>query len=137
VEALLGRETRGHKDLDLLVLLDDLPALWDLFHEHGFTLQWVWRDNRWVAGAGAGERWPAAFVVADGHGRELDVHLIDIGPDGTIVQHYDSPWPIPDAIDGQGSIAGAMVPCVSKQTQLAMHTGYPLPDGHQRDLKLL
>jgi len=136
VDALLGRETRPHKDLDLLVLLGDLPTLWDLFHERGFTQRWVWEENRWVDGE-SGERWPTAFVVADGAGRELDVHVIGIAPDGAIVQHYDTPWPFPAAIAEQGSIAGAVVPCVSKQTQLAMHTGYPLPDGHLRDLELL
>lgn len=135
VDALLGRETRAHKDLDLLVLLGDLPKLWQLFHEHGFAQQWVWQENRWVDTEG--ERWPTAFVVADGRGRELDVHVIDLGPDGAIVQLYDDPWPFPAAITGQGRITGTVVSCVSKETQLAMHTGYPLPDGHQRDLELL
>jgi lincosamide nucleotidyltransferase A/C/D/E len=135
VDALLGRESRPHKDLDLLVALGDLPKLGRLFHEHGFTQQWVWRENRWVDGEGV--RWPTAFVVADRQGRELDVHVIDIGPDAAIVQHYDDPWPFPASITGEGTIDGARVPCVSKETQLAMHIGYPLPDGQRRDLELL
>jgi hypothetical protein len=57
--------------------------------------------------------------------------------DEAIVQHYDVPWPFPASIAGQGSIAGAVVPCVSKETQLAMHAGYPLPEGHLRDIELL
>ena len=65
-------------------------------------------ESRWVDGGA--ERWPTAFVAADAEGRELDVHVIDIGPDGR---------------------------CVSRETQLAMHTGYSLPDGHLRDLELL
>lgn len=138
VDALLNRETRPHKDLDLLVALGDLPRLWQVFDEHGFTLQYVWEENSWVnRDDGEGERWPTAFVVADAQGRELDVHIIDFGPDGAIIQHFTNPWPFPDAITGQGSIAGAAVTCVSKETQLAMHTGYPLPDGHRRDLELL
>ena len=35
------------------------------------------------------------------------------------------------------SITGAAVTCVSKETQLAMHTGYTLPIGHPWDLELL
>ena len=136
VDALLGRETRPHKDLDLLVPLDDLPALWELFREHGFTQRWLWEENRWVDGEG-GARWPTAFVVADEAGRELDVHVITFAPDGAIVQHYDNPWSFPASIAATGSIAGGVVPCVSKQTQIAMHSGYPLPDGHLRDLELL
>ena len=33
VDALLHRETRPHKDLDLLVALGDLPTLWKLLEE--------------------------------------------------------------------------------------------------------
>jgi len=135
VDALLHRETRPHKDLDLLVALGDLPTLWKLVDDHGFTLRYVWQENRWL-----GEethRQPSAFAVADGQGRELDVHVIDIGPDGAIIQLYDPPWAFPNAITGQGSIAGAAVTCVSRERQLAMHTGYALPDGQLRDLELL
>lgn len=135
VDALLHRETRPHKDLDILMMLGDLPKFWSLLDEHGFILRWVWEENRWVDGEV--ERRPTAFVVADAQGRELDVHVIDIGPDGALVQHYDNPWSFPDSITGQGSIADTAVTCVSKETQLAMHTGYTLPDGHLRDLDLL
>ncbi len=138
VDALLHRETRPHKDLDLLVVMGDLPGLWNLLDEYGSALKWVWEENRWVDGEP--DRRPTAFVAADAQGRELDVHVIDIGPDGAIVQHYDNPWPFPGSIGsltGQGSIAGVAVTCVSRETQLAMHTGYTLPEGQVQDLKLL
>src|SRR5256885_1277411 len=70
VDALLHRETRPHKDLDLLVALGDLPPLWNLLGERGFILQYVWRENRWLGEET--DRQPTAFVVADGQGRELD-----------------------------------------------------------------
>jgi lincosamide nucleotidyltransferase A/C/D/E len=135
VDALLQCETRPHKDLDLLVAKDDLPTLWTLFGEHGFVLRYVWEENRWLDEET--DRQPTAFVVADAQGRELDVHVIDIGPDGAIIQLYDPPWAFPVAITGQGSIAGVAVTCVSKEAQLAMHTGYTLPDGQLHDLELL
>jgi lincosamide nucleotidyltransferase A/C/D/E len=135
VDALLRRETRPHKDLDILVVLGDLPTLWKLLDECGFALKRVWEENRW-AGV-EGNRRPTAFVAADGQGRELDVHVIDIRPDGLIIQHYDNPWPFPALITEQGSICGTVIACVSKEAQLAMHTGYTLPDGHLRDLELL
>lgn len=135
VDALLQRQTRPHKDLDVLVLLGDLAKLRQLLDEQGFSLKRVWQESRRLDEAA--DHWPTAFVVADAQGREIDVHVIDIGPDGHIVQHYDDPWPLPAAIAGQGSIAGTDVTCVSRETQLAMHTGYSLPDGHLRDLELL
>ena len=66
VDALLGRETRPHKDLDLLLALGDLPRLWRLLGEHGFTQKWLWEENRWVEIDG--DRWPTAFVLADDQG---------------------------------------------------------------------
>jgi lincosamide nucleotidyltransferase A/C/D/E len=135
VDALLHRQTRPHKDLDLLVALGDLPVLWKVLDEYSFAFQYVWEENVWVDAAL--ERWATAFVAADAQGRELDVHVIDFGPDGAIIQLYNKPWPFPDTITGQGSIADFAVNCVSKETQLLTHTGYTLPDGQLRDLELL
>lgn len=135
VDALLGRETRPHKDLDLLLALGDLPRLWRLLGEHGFTQKWLWEENRWVEIDG--DRWPTAFVLADDQGRELDVHVVDVAPDGALVQLYGDHWPLPASISAQGTIDGTVVSCVSREAQLAMHSGYTLPDTHLRDMELL
>ena len=135
VDALLHRQTRPHKDLDVLVRLPDLRALRRLLDEHGFTRTLVWEESRWVEEADG--PWPTAFVATDPAGRALDVHLVDVGADGRLVQLYDAPWPLTGSLDGTGTIAGAAVPCVSAQTQRALHTGYALPDGHRQDLELL
>src|SRR5262249_33664713 len=103
VDALLHRETRPHKDLDLLITLSNLPRLWKLLQEHGFTLQYVWEENLWLEMEP--ERLPTAFVVADEQQREIDAHVIDFGPDGAIIQHYTNPWAFPNTLTGQGSIA--------------------------------
>lgn len=135
VDALLQRETRPHKDLDILVLLGDLSALHRMLDANSFTLKLVWEESRWVDSEP--NRWPTAFVMADADGRELDVHIIAIAPDGTIIQHYGNPWPFPTPLTAKGTIAGVAVTCVSRDTQLAMHTGYPLPATHRRDLDLM
>ena len=49
-----------------------------------------------------------------------------------MVQLYDAPWPLPDSLDGIGTIDGTVVPCVSVQAQRALHTGYELPTGTGR-----
>ena len=138
VDALLGRETRPHKDLDILASQTDLVALRALFGAHSFTLKRIWEESRWL-GEGAG-RWPTAFVAVDAQERELDVHLIEIRPDGSIIQRYDQQWPLPDsisALSARGTIAGEALTCVSKAAQLALHTGYDITDAHRRDLDLL
>lgn len=83
VDALLQRQTRPHKDLDLLVLLSDLPRLRQWLGAHGFTLKLVWRESRPLDEEA--DPWPSAFVAADALGREIDVHVISIGPDGRMI----------------------------------------------------
>jgi lincosamide nucleotidyltransferase A/C/D/E len=135
VDALLHRQTRPHKDLDVLVRLADLGPLRRLLDEHGFTRTLVWEESRWVEEPDG--PWPTAFVATDPAGRALDVHLVDVQEDGRVVQLYDAPWPLPRSLDGTGTIDGTDVPCVSVPAQRALHTGYELPDGHRQDLDLL
>ncbi|HEY8325169.1 MAG TPA: hypothetical protein VIG77_11800 [Ktedonobacterales bacterium] len=135
LDALLRRQTRLHKDLDILVLLDDLTRLQSLLDEHGFVRKLIWKESRWVEMASG--RLPTAFVAADIQGRELDVHIIEATTGGSIIQHFDPPWPFPTDIAAQGRISRVAVSCVSRETQIAMHTGYSLPESHLRDLELL
>lgn len=135
VDALLQRQTRPHKDLDILATLGDLPRLQALLDERGFTRKLVWAESRWVEVES--RRLPTAFVAADNQGRELDVHIIEATTGGSIIQHFDPPWPFPTDIAAQGRISGVAVRCVSRETQIAMHTGYSLPESHLRDLELL
>jgi lincosamide nucleotidyltransferase A/C/D/E len=136
VDALLGRVTRGHKDLDLLVLVSDLPRYADLVQEQGFERKLEWSESEPIH-VGA-MRFDSAFVDAHSDGREIDVHVIDIDPEGATTQLHTEPWALPrDAISGMGTIKGATVRCVSRAAQIAMHSGYDLPEQHREDVHLL
>ena len=136
VDALLGRVTREHKDLDLLVLITDLPRYADIVQRHGFGRKDEWGENQRIA-VGA-VPFDSAFVDAHPDGREIDVHVIDVDPQGVVTQFHIDPWPLPrDAISGAGTIAGRMVRCVTRDAQIAMHTGYDLPEKHREDVRLL
>ena len=135
VDALLGRETRGHKDLDILAVRDDLAQLRGMFEQERLTVCHVWKESRWIEDVG--EPWPTAFVAEDSIGRAIDVHLIGAPSDGTVVQHYDNPWSFPESFEASGTIAGRVIPCVSAAAQIRMHVGYALPDEQQLDLGLL
>ncbi|HYN75254.1 MAG TPA: hypothetical protein VEV13_03575 [Candidatus Limnocylindria bacterium] len=137
VDALVGRETRPHHDLDLLVAYDDLGAFHDVLTEHGFTRKLVWDgENRWVDVAGSLS--PTAFVEVDELGRELDLHVIERVRGLPPVPLCDVPWQFDlRSLEGVGSIGGARVRCLTASTQLQMHTGYDLPEEHLRDVDLL
>ena len=64
VDALLGRQTRPHKDMDVLTLLSDLPTLTEILVEHGFVRTLVWEENRWLGDQAT------AFVAEDSGGRQ-------------------------------------------------------------------
>ena len=137
VDALLGRQSRPHKDLDVLVLRRELPQLDHVLSEHGFARTLLWpNENRWVTGDGVS--YPTAFVMTDALGRELDIHVVDLGADGVpkplwrTSRRFEAQF-----LESHGCIAGAPVACMSREGQLAMHTGYDLPASHQADVKLL
>ena len=80
VDALLGRVTREHKDLDLLVLLSDLPRYADVVRRHGFQRKLEWSENQPIDVNAM--HFDSAFVDAHPDGREIYVHVIDVDPRG-------------------------------------------------------
>jgi lincosamide nucleotidyltransferase A/C/D/E len=137
VDALLGRQTRPHHDLDLLVLVGDLPLLHEVAAGLGFEQKFVWdAENAYVKVGGVD--WPTAFVFGDQIGRELDIHAIEIAADGRVLPRCVVPWEFPDgSLHGSGLIGDVSVACLSNLGQLATHCGYELPPRHQADLAAL
>ena len=136
VDALLSRVTRGHKDLDLLVHLSDLPRYAEIVRSRGFDRKLEWSESRAIDVDGM--QFDSAFVDAHPDGREIDVHVIYLGHEGAVVQLSADPWRLPeDTLSGVGTIEGVTVRCVSKAAQLAMHSGYDLPAQHRGDVRLL
>lgn len=135
VDALLGRQTRRHHDLDLLVSADDLPTLGAWLHEHGFRRAYEWEEN--VPVRLLGRVWDTAFVEQHCDGRELDVHAVSMVGDAVSLATAD-PWELPLLpLEGVGTISGRAVACVTADAQFAMHRGYELPEKHREDVRKL
>ena len=124
IDAVAGRETRAHDDLDLVARLDEIPAL-----------------ERELAGLGderAGGAPPCSFESVDEAGRQVDVH--PIADDGAYAMREGGVWHYPlDGLRGRGTIGGRAVRCLTVEAQLYCRTGYdPVdPDRHARDVALL
>ena len=125
VDALVGRETRAHRDLDLAIDARHEKLALVKLHELGYVIETDWRPVRVEVGA-ADERWvdlhPVVFDET-GAGRQA-------GLDGT---SFDYP------ADGftSGFIGGRSVPCLSVRQQLIFHGGYA-PRAHDvADIELL
>ena len=48
IDALLGEETRPHKDLDIITVVDDVVPMRDLLGRDGYTLKELWSENAWA-----------------------------------------------------------------------------------------
>ena len=148
IDALLAEQTRPHKDFDALVRFDDLVTLADVLAERGFTLKEIWSENRWVGypmqvpligrAAPAGSEVATAFVLRNGGGHELDVHVLTLAGDGSGIPAWnaDQIYP-PDALTGHGMILGTPVRCLSAPMQMRTHAGYELQAKDLQDLRLL
>jgi lincosamide nucleotidyltransferase A/C/D/E len=162
VDALVGRQTRPHHDVDLLVEVADLERLRLCLIALGFALKYTWdAEARWIRH----ERWsspleqPSAFVYGHADGREVDVHVVRHSEDSDVEMLWNVPYTFTAAgsgatgvIDGlwnvpytftaaglgaTGVIDGHSVRCLSREMQLQAHTGYALPAPHIHDLELL
>ena len=124
IDAVAGRQTRSHDDLDLVARLEEIPAL-----------------ERELAALGyerAGGAPPCSFESVDTAGRQVDVH--PVADDGAYVMREGGVWHYPvDGFAGRGTIGGRVVRCLTVEAQLHCRGGYdPVdPEKHRRDLELL
>ncbi len=138
IDALLGEQTRPHKDLDIIVLVDAVVRMREVLGHAGYGLKELWSENSWVVDA-HGTEIPTAFVLQDAEGREVDVHAMRLDARGTGVPAWASEGLVFEREDlaGEGMIAGYAVRCLSPEMQVLAHTGYDLPQEQLRDLELL
>lgn len=138
IDALLGRQTRPHKDMDVIVLLDDVMRLRELLRGEGYELKEVWSENRQATDR-QGVETATAFVLQDAAGRELDVHAVQFNSEGNGIPAWEAGELIlrREDVAGIGAIAGCTVQCLSAEMQVRCHTGYALPDKQLNDLRLL
>ncbi len=141
VDALLGRQTRPHHDVDILVEVADLERHRLRLIERGFAFKYVWDDEvRWVRD----DAWtteleqPTAFVYGDAAGREVDLHVVRLTAEGAIEMLWNAPYSFTaEGLSATGEIEGHRVRCLSAELQRQAHTGYTLPPHHVRDMDLL
>jgi lincosamide nucleotidyltransferase A/C/D/E len=139
IDALLGEQTRPHKDLDILVLVDDVARLLALLESEGFHFAYLWEENTFVPDS-QGRQTATAFVWKNDAGPEIDAHAMQLDAHGsgipawTVLEGFLFPR---EDLAAQGVIDGVPVRCISARMQMACHTGYDLPDAHRKDMERL
>jgi predicted N-acetyltransferase YhbS len=122
VDALLGRQTRKHDDLDVALRHSNVSALRKLLEDCGY---------RHVTSGGS---WGCNFVLGDAEGHRIDVHSFEIDTSGenTFGVAYRE-----EHLTSVGRIDGCQVRCVAPDWMVKFHTGYPLDRNDFLDVKAL
>lgn len=122
VDALLGKQTRPHKDLDIAIQYKDLPKFREHLESKGYKDVPRDDDKKWN------------FVLGDAEGREVDVHAFSFNGNGHVVEGIEYP---DDSLTGTGVIDGHVVRCISPEWLVKFHSGYELKEKDFRDVSAL
>ena len=119
IDALLKRETRAHRDIDIIVPLDHLAAAELELGKLGFV-----KNERATS-------MPTRFVLRNSEGLEIDIHPVTFKPDGSAVHVYTDVGGLkssyvysPLALSGVGMVNGRVVPCTTAAEQIRQRLRY-------------
>jgi lincosamide nucleotidyltransferase A/C/D/E len=126
IDALIGKQTREHRDLDLMHRQDQEAAVMAALSDEGFLESLNWR--------------PIRFVVSAPDGREIDLHPLVFADDGSAEQaspQPEHPFTYPSSSFVTGTINGTTVPCLSAEQQVYFHQGYQPTERDRHDMAQL
>jgi lincosamide nucleotidyltransferase A/C/D/E len=126
VDALVGRQTRPHQDLDLALELGDVRQAVEVLREIGFRMY--------------DEVLPTRADLRSADDRRVDLHVLTFDEQGNGVQQlqdgsvgtYDK-----QGLSGIGTIGELEVRCLSPEIQMRFHTGYDPDEDDRHDVRLL
>ncbi|HEX2696567.1 MAG TPA: hypothetical protein VHM28_02590 [Anaerolineales bacterium] len=122
VDALLGKQTRPHTDLDIAVEHKNVSKIRALLEARNYGD--VPRDDTWECN----------FVLGDDEGHQIDVHSYTFDSTGKIGFGLEYPY---DSLKGTGAINGFPVKCITPDWMMKFHSGYTLDENDYHDVKLL
>ena len=126
VDAIIGKETREHDDLDLVGELDAVEKVLEALVPLGYRLE---TDER-----------PIRVVFAGTNGRSVDFHTVVFDEGGGGVQPQPAGGTFrypPEGFSGTGTVASRNLPCLSAEVQMACHVGYEPDEKDRHDVALL
>ena len=129
VDALVGRETRRHEDVDIAVRQSDERLAIETIATLGFEIieEQDWRPSR--------------VLFEDPDGRAVDLHplVFDERSGDAFQANIDGlpPFHYPADQFVHGTIGGRRVRCIGRDLQIRFHTGYELGHTDRHDLQQL
>jgi len=126
VDALVGRHTRRHDDLDLALPLVDVDRALRVLAALGYHV--------------VDDELPTRADLQADDDRRVDLHPLTFDTDRNGLQQLqDGSFGTytADGLRGEGTIAGRRVDCLTPDLQIRFHLGYPPDDNDRHDVRLL
>jgi len=136
VDALVQRQTRRHKDIDIIIedFEHNEPKARQAFLALGFHHVQMDQGGVWMP-------WRSNFEDRAGHRIELLAidwaHLNDVFALAAEPPNPTSTEDLAGEILTVGMLNGRPIPCLTRNAQLLFHTGFPLEDAGTTDVSLL
>lgn len=122
VDALIGKQTRKHEDVDIAMSHDDMPKLKAELEKKGFIFKPTddWRECN--------------FVMAHPDGRKVDFHTFRFDDKGNNVYGvaYER-----NHLTGSANFNGRNIKCIDPVVLIDYHTHYEPDEDDYHDVKLL
>ena len=122
LDALVGEQTREHDDLDLAVDRDDVDTLVAVLTATGYRHHHTAASSDWN------------FVMVDGIGHQIDIHVFHFDADGRHV--YGVAYPL-ESLQGSGFIDGEPVECIAATSIYQFKTAYEPAAKDRSDIRQL
>ncbi len=126
IDALIGYQTRPHRDLDVLIPVPQVLTVHRLLLADGFSVEGNW--------------FPTRFQMVHPDGRAVDVHPIrlDSNGGGRLELSGEDWWTCDaEALSGRGTIGSRATRCLTVTEQFRCHTGYEPTEIDRADMNLL
>jgi lincosamide nucleotidyltransferase A/C/D/E len=126
VDALVGRQTRKHDDLDVAIVLAEADAVIASLAELGYQVH--------------ADEMPTRLDLRDEQDHRMDLHPLTFDQAGNGLQQLqDERYGIytAEGLSGRGRVGSRPVRCLSRDLQLRFHTGYELDDNDRHDIEQL
>ncbi len=122
VDALVGKQTRDHADLDIAVRRRDNDRLHKLLEAEGYSEVTRRDSSDWM------------YVAGNRQGNQVDVHVFEYDKGGN--NSYGVEYPF-GSLTGTGRVNGQQVRCVDAKWMLRFKTAYPPKAKDRHDIALL
>jgi lincosamide nucleotidyltransferase A/C/D/E len=126
VDALVGRQTRKHEDLDLAIVLSEADTVIAALTGLGYQIH--------------EDEMPTRLDLRDNQDHRVDLHPLTFDRSGNGLQQLQDGrfgTYTAEGLTGTGSVDNRPVRCLSRDLQLRFHSGYELDDNDRQDIELL